>query len=52
MRRMAKNESDIMRVHKDFKKYVCDIHEQTQIPITKITEEIAKNKPVAVKKLI
>jgi len=49
---MALNESDIMRVHKSFKKYVCEIHDRTNIPITKITEEIAKNKPVTARKMI
>ena len=47
---MALNESDIMRVHKDFKKQMCKIHDDTGIPITQITKKIADMNPLTVKK--
>ena len=43
---MALNDSEVMRVHKDFKKYISDTKKKTGIPGVKITERIANLKPL------
>lgn len=43
---MALNDTEVVRVHKSFKKYLKDMNEKSGIPITKITKRIAEDRPL------
>jgi uncharacterized protein YvpB len=43
---MALNETEVIRVHKNFKKYMKELHEQSGIPITKISKRLAEERPI------
>lgn len=43
---MALNETEVMRVHKNFKQYMKELNEKSGIPITKISLRIAEERPI------
>ena len=43
---MAQNDSEVMRVHVNFKKYVTQIKEKSRIPVVTITKKLAEDQPL------